>query len=461
MTTKNIVNIQNNKLDFYVNGTNKFNVSLRGTDILEVNELGRIIAKQTTAETTNPKAATTFDFEGYISHIDNHSIGNLSDVLITSASPDQLLQYNGASWINRNVTDIVPSGVLTINNGESDQNITIGTDTFNIIGNPNTIEVTLLTGVAKGVSLTLQDDVEIVSSLSVGTNPGFFTVQDGTNGFEIKGSGAGSYALNQNSGGQTTLNSASATPVIISNGGSAALIVDTDVTISNNLIVTGDLTVNGTNTIINTEVKLIEDSVIELNYTPGNYNKDYDVGFAGRYTNLNVCGFCYDTSAGHFKVFDSMLYTDFNSTAPNIIDKTKVSFADLFAKDFEAQVGQIGSSVDTILNATSSLDISVSTKLQTYYGATNFGIYCGKLVASSYSNQYSSSAVTTLNYTLTLNSGGSVFIATVDIETKSGTHNYLSYNDSTQEISYVVPSDVATHTPEILIRILPITAIHI
>lgn len=462
--TKNIVNIQNNKLDFTTSasGTNTFNVTLKSTKVLEVSESGKIKALLTEAVPTSLKTAEKYDFSGYISNINNHSIGNLSDVTISSPTNSQILHHNGQNWENKNLSEILPSSVLKVSGDADDvQNIVVGTDTFNITGNNDTIKVSLLTGgTNKGIGLTLADQVKINTSLQVGTNPGSFKVQDdGTNGFQVKALNSSTFALNQTSGGQTTLNSASGQNVIISNGGTAALTASANAVTVNNLVVSGNLTVNGTNTILNTEVKLIEDSIIELNYTSGtHHNLDYDIGFAGRYSNDNkYCGFVYDTSANHFKVFDSM--TGFGDNTKKIGDEDG-SFANIVGMGFDARNGQIGSQLRVITGATNPETFILKDLLGDYYGLANYGIYSGRLIACSYSTNFLSYAITTLNYNLNINSGGLVFFATVDLEEKGGWGNHLSYDDSNGSIRYVIPLNLSHGIPTILIRLLPITAIN-
>ena len=388
MATKNIVNIQNNKLDFYVNGTNKFNVTLRDTPILEVSESGHIKAVQSEADFNSPKAASTYDFLGYISNINNHSIGNLSDVSVSGAAPNQILRFTGSVWENVSPTSIF-ANELTISDGTSTNKISLDTGTLKILGTTNEIE-TSIGATAGEIQIGLPDNVVI----------------------------------------------------------------------SNNLTVTGNLIVNGGQTIINTEVKLIEDSIIELNYTPdSHHNLDYDIGFAGRYnTDNEYCGFVYDTSAKHFKVFDSMTGFDNDTKA---IDNDNASFANIVGKGFESNKGQIGSELTVIINPTNSLAMSLSSLLALHYGPENYGIYCGRLIGSSYSTGYSSFAITTLNYTLSRSlQEGTVFTATVDIETKHLTHNYLSYDDDTETLNYIPPSDADENPPTLLIRILPINTIN-
>ena len=84
MTTKNIVNIQNNKLDFYVNGTNKFNVTLRGKNILEVIEKNKnknhFCVFDELYSGTNPEEAIESAY-GYLKHLNNNE--NIDYILTT------------------------------------------------------------------------------------------------------------------------------------------------------------------------------------------------------------------------------------------------------------------------------------------------------------------------------------------------------------------------------------------
>ena len=109
MTTKNIVNIQNNRLDFYVNGTNRFDVTLKGTNALRVTQDSTVnTGFQIRAVDPNNIFAqdTTANFLGNISNIDNHDIGDLSNVNTNGATADDLLVYDGTKWTASDPTNI-------------------------------------------------------------------------------------------------------------------------------------------------------------------------------------------------------------------------------------------------------------------------------------------------------------------------------------------------------------------
>ena len=99
MVVKNIVNIQNNKLDFDINGSNKLKFTFRGTENFRLTEVGGTSHTQFIAhkaltdelferQITEP---TNADFIGRISNINNHTINNLKDVKATSATVGQVL----------------------------------------------------------------------------------------------------------------------------------------------------------------------------------------------------------------------------------------------------------------------------------------------------------------------------------------------------------------------------------
>ena len=489
MTTKNIVNIQDNKLDFYVNGTNRFDVTLRGTNYLSVEETtGYIIAQRTSSNTT--KRAATYDFQGYISNINNHDLKNLGDVDATSLAADQLLQYDGTSWKNvpttsvgateLSYTDGSNNGTLDLNNGiiefagTADQIVTLATDS----------------GDNGKVQFSLADDVIVQNSLTVGTNRFSCFIRDFSDGFLIGTTNNtanlifnsdGDYALNSyfNSSGVTNYfydasegSLALSAPNLFSikvgtSGGllDPVITVDTtNTTVKNNLIIDGNLTVKGTSTILNTEVKLIEDPLIELNYLEGAHVGNSDIGFFGRYATDNYTGFFYDTSGSNFKVFDSM---SSNAYAQNMTTiTTNIAYVPILAKTFEVEGGYVGKDVYELSDTTSTATIDVVTELIRTYYKTVEGIYCGRLIAysraSTVNSEYLNYAVTTLNYVSVVRRWYNPihFEVTVDIEKKGGNHNYLSYDETYKTISYTPPADAATNTPVVKFRILPIVALN-
>ena len=99
-------------------------------------------------------------------------------------------------------------------------------------------------------------------------------------------------------------------------------------TVNQNLVVAGDLTVNGTTTTINTETLSVEDPLIFL--AKNNTANSLDIGFAGKYvdTETYYTGIFRDASAGtkirpEFNLFTT---TEDLSTA-TVVDKTNSGFA--------------------------------------------------------------------------------------------------------------------------------------
>ena len=554
MTTKNIVNIQDNKLDFYINGTNRFDVTLRGTKYLSVNEEGHIIAQQNIAITTNSKSVTNYDFLGHISNIDNHDLENLGDVEVTSLAPDQLLQYDGTNWINVDKTT-VGATQLNLRAGDNDvQTISLIDDKLSIIGTSEQITTAIAPAPASNGTITvgLVDNVVVPTTLTVGSNGSSAKIKNNNGGtgfiLSTKDANESTEIVLQHSSGETTINSrsdnslnfaingdvkafvaaddfyvkndlflgtvpseeghASSSLIRCSNDGSLELIdvqhsnyehytygtnsgihiytpIDftvntksvsggtstprlvvgsTETTVKNNLIVNGDIQVKGKSTILNTEVKLIEDPLIELNYVEGTYSGSSDIGFFGRYSaDNNYTGFLYDTSESNFKVFDSMSSNAY-SQEMKTIEPTNIRYVPILAKTFEVEGGYVGKDVydleEDVGDITSTSTINVETELLSYYNDAQ-GMYCGRLIAYSYGGGYVDHAITTINYNLVKDSNGGIkLIATVDAEIKRNAHNYLSYDETNKTISYTPPTDASTNKPVVKFRILPILTLN-
>ena len=105
--TKNIVNIQNNRLDYSLNGTNSLRYIFRGTEHFRLTEVGGTSVCQFIAQKalddgnfTVSAGSTNADFIGRVSNINNHSIENLNDVAFTNLSNGDSLIYNGTNFVN-------------------------------------------------------------------------------------------------------------------------------------------------------------------------------------------------------------------------------------------------------------------------------------------------------------------------------------------------------------------------
>ena len=90
-----------------------------------------------------------------------------------------------------------------------------------------------------------------------------------------------------------------------------------------NMIIGGDLTVNGTRTTVNVDTLDVEDALIRL--ANGNTGDAVDIGFIGRYNDGadKLAGIFRDASQNEFYIFDE--YVDTN-VEDNVIDRSHASF---------------------------------------------------------------------------------------------------------------------------------------
>ena len=92
-----------------------------------------------------------------------------------------------------------------------------------------------------------------------------------------------------------------------------------------NMIVGGDLTVNGTTTSVNVDVLDVEDALIRL--ASGNTADSVDIGVVGRYSdgsNDQFTGIFRDATAGEWHIFDEYIDTDLTD---NVVDISHSSFS--------------------------------------------------------------------------------------------------------------------------------------
>ena len=91
-----------------------------------------------------------------------------------------------------------------------------------------------------------------------------------------------------------------------------------------NMIIGGDLTVNGTTTSVNVDVLDVEDALIRL--ASGNTSDSVDIGFIGRYNDGadKFAGVFRDATTNEFYIFSELVDTDLTD---NVIDRGDASFA--------------------------------------------------------------------------------------------------------------------------------------
>jgi len=192
-------------------------------------------------------------------------------------------------------------------------------------------------------AVTVAGGVGIVENLNVGGN-GVITGDLAVNGGDITTTATTFNLLNTTA---TTLNIGGAATAIdigaatgttsVNNAlnvdgnfdvGSTNFTVDAsngNVETAGNMIVGGDLTVNGTTTSVNVDVLDVEDALIRL--ASGNTADSVDIGIVGRYndgTNDQFAGIFRDATAGEWHLFDEYIDTDLTD---NVVDMSDASFS--------------------------------------------------------------------------------------------------------------------------------------
>ena len=128
--------------------------------------------------------------------------------------------------------------------------------------------------------------------------------------------------------GTTSVNNALSVDGNFDVGGASIFTVDAsngNTETAGNMIVGGDLTVNGTTTSVNVDVLDVEDALIRL--ASGNTSDSVDIGIVGRYndgTNDQFAGIFRDATAGEWHLFDEYIDTDLTD---NVVDMSDASFS--------------------------------------------------------------------------------------------------------------------------------------
>lgn len=128
--------------------------------------------------------------------------------------------------------------------------------------------------------------------------------------------------------GTTSVNNALSVDGNFDVGGASIFTVDAsngNTETAGNMIVGGDLTVNGTTTSVNVDVLDVEDALIRL--ASGNTSDSVDIGIVGRYNdgaNDQFAGIFRDATAGEWHLFDEYIDTDLTD---NVVDMSDASFS--------------------------------------------------------------------------------------------------------------------------------------
>jgi hypothetical protein len=424
---KNIVNIQDNRLDYVINGTNSLRYIFRGTEHFRLTEVGgtnvcKFIAQKALDDQLFSDQTPNADFIGRVSTINNHSIQNLNNVTFTDLSIGDTLVYNGTSFVNGQGG----VGSITLQDATGTSTLSFGTN-FRILGTDyeidtqvsnNQVRISLPSNMATPGSLTVNGLLTANGNITTGTN---------------RLISAGNLSITNNAS------------------------IGNNLTVGSDVTINGNLTVNGTQTIIYSETKLIEDPLIELGYTTSPLgNEVNDIGFFGQYRADNYAGLYYDVSSTSFRIFDALgtsVYED------NLVDNNMPLIphaANIIAKNFQTSWGSFGTSLVNTSRTfnTNDYDANIVTvplenTLSGYYGVMSNGIFSGKLIAYSYtdvlgtSSSFSNSSVTLLNYVLFIYSGLIKASFTVEIEDKTPNYAYINFSYNSNGSSVIIDTNEA------------------
>jgi len=187
-----------------------------------------------------------------------------SGALVFATSPTLVTPVLGtASATNVNVSGVTTTGTLKIGTANA-VGITTVLDEDNMSSNSDT-------------ALATQQSIKAYVDTTVGAVDLTITTAEGTNG---TGGGGGSVATSQTMTFSGTNNEIDVTV----SGQSITYGLPSDVTVANNLTVTGNLFVNGSTTQVNTSTTTIEDQLLDLGFVDGSapssdLNKDIGVLF--------------------------------------------------------------------------------------------------------------------------------------------------------------------------------------
>lgn len=433
MTTKNIVNIQNNKLDFFVNGTNTFEVTLKGSSAFIVSQDTNVNDNfQIRSAFSSDAQDSSADFLGQISNIDNHSIGNLSNVNISGISDKQVLQWDvsGGQFINVDpdtigATSFLINAPTTAGENGTDINLALLSDRLTFSGTQYEIDVVYD---ENATNLTFS----LPSTVSLGEDSNFI-VENGTFTGMVE---------------------------------ATHLQVDGTSRLIGNVTIDGHLTVNGTYTIINSEVKLIEDSIITLGYEEGGGPTIYDIGFRGKYLEnenaTNSALFFYDISASNFVLMNE--YDDADNgdgTTPNdIVDLSSGEYANLVAGGIRlnksssralADVSLYNLSYSTTVSSISSITIAATNIIDCSNITNSTAVLSGILNITAWQDDLNSWAQNISNYSIIHKGSGDI---TVNFMTVFELNNNFQNFDLSTTLLTVAETNAGTYNIEA--RVLPL-----
>lgn len=288
------------------------------------------------SSTWNGGAQTFYGIKLDVTNTASASTSRLLDLLVGGASKFAVdidgnvtfsgtITSGGGSFSSISITDNV-SPAFTIKEGTNEyfrinttngtELTTIGNDltSLNLVVEDNTVNAFLI---KEGTSKYLEIDTTNGSELTTFSTANVVVATDlAVNGGDLTSSATTFNLLNAV---VTTLNIGNAATVMSIGDASGT------VTFNNDVVVTGDLTINGDVVTVNTTSLAVEDPLIRM--AIGNTATDaLDIGFVGSYgdTTEKYTGFFRDASTTEYYVFNGAPTTALSN---NVIDRNAVGFA--------------------------------------------------------------------------------------------------------------------------------------
>lgn len=159
---------------------------------------------------------------------------------------------------------------------------------------------------------------------------------------------------------------------------------------SQDVIISGNLTINGTTTTINVASVQVTDPLIQLG-TNNEVSDTVDLGFVGHYSDdagvsLRHAGLFRDATDGAFKLFDNLIQPTIDDGTATTVDTANATFRIAALEAYLFSGGLVSNSTTVAITANNTVNVAIiantltlSTDLEVPYGGTG---------QSSFSNNY-------------------------------------------------------------------------
>jgi hypothetical protein len=159
---------------------------------------------------------------------------------------------------------------------------------------------------------------------------------------------------------------------------------------SQDVTISGNLTVNGTTTTINVASVQVTDPLIQLG-TNNEVSDTVDLGFVGHYSDdagvsLRHAGLFRDASDGRFKLFDNLIQPTIDDGSATTVDTANASFRIASVEAYLFSGGLVSNSTTVAITANSTINVAIIANTLTL--STDLEVAHGGTGKSTHSNNY-------------------------------------------------------------------------